>query len=115
MYWQHPSFFAYFPTASTFEAMLGDLLSSSTSNPGFNVHLEVWPKLIQCLTAQWAASPASTELEVVVMDWAVKMFGLHSVSWNASEVGGGVIMIQVRSYLLVRAYKLNRPPADCSV
>lgn len=35
--WQHPSFFAYFPTASTFEGMLGDLYSSSVANPGFNV------------------------------------------------------------------------------
>ena len=36
-HWQHPRFFAYFPTASTFEGMLGDLLASSTANPGFNV------------------------------------------------------------------------------
>jgi hypothetical protein len=36
-HWQHPRFFAYFPTSSTFEAMLGDLLSSSTASPGFNV------------------------------------------------------------------------------
>ncbi|GBE83574.1 hypothetical protein SCP_0506290 [Sparassis crispa] len=35
-HWQHPSFFAFFPTAGTFESMLGDLLSSSVSNPGFN-------------------------------------------------------------------------------
>ncbi|KAI0272703.1 pyridoxal phosphate-dependent transferase [Gloeopeniophorella convolvens] len=74
-HWQHPSFFAYFPTASTFEGMLGDLLSSSTANPGFN----------------WLASPACTELEAIVMDWAAKMFGLSSVFWNINEVGGGVI------------------------
>ncbi|KAH9989806.1 pyridoxal phosphate-dependent transferase [Russula vinacea] len=74
-HWQHPSFFAYFPTASTFEGMLGDLLSSSTASPGFN----------------WFASPACTELEAVVMDWAAKMFGLHGVFWNVNEVGGGVI------------------------
>lgn len=35
--WQHPNFFAYFPTAGTFEGMLGDLYSTSTPNPGFNV------------------------------------------------------------------------------
>jgi hypothetical protein len=44
-HWQHPSFFAYFPTASTFEGMLGDLLSSSTASPGFNVRLKVGYKL----------------------------------------------------------------------
>jgi hypothetical protein len=36
-HWQHPSFFAYFPTACTFEGLLADLYSSSTCNPGFNV------------------------------------------------------------------------------
>jgi len=36
-HWQHPSFFAYFPTACTFEGILGDLYLSSVSNPGFNV------------------------------------------------------------------------------
>lgn len=35
--WAHPSFFAYFPTANTFEGILGDLYASSISNPGFNV------------------------------------------------------------------------------
>ncbi|KAI0044522.1 hypothetical protein FA95DRAFT_1608470 [Auriscalpium vulgare] len=74
-HWQHPSFFAYFPTASTFEGMLGDLLSSSTANPGFN----------------WLASPACTELESVVMDWAARMFGLDRTFHNESKVGGGVI------------------------
>jgi hypothetical protein len=68
--------------------------------------------LIQRLMTQWAASPACTELEAVVMDWAAKMFGLHSVFWNANEVGGGVI--QVRSCFL-RAHILNRPPADYCV
>ncbi|KAA1472514.1 hypothetical protein DENSPDRAFT_821425 [Dentipellis sp. KUC8613] len=74
-HWQHPSFFAYFPTACTFEGLLGDIYSSSTCNPGFN----------------WFASPACTELESVVMDWAAKMFGLDRTFHNISEIGGGVI------------------------
>lgn len=38
MHWQHPRFFAYFPTASTFEAILGDLYANGIGcNPGFNV------------------------------------------------------------------------------
>lgn len=36
-HWQHPSFFAYFPTGGTFEGILADLYSTSTPNPGFNV------------------------------------------------------------------------------
>jgi aromatic-L-amino-acid/L-tryptophan decarboxylase len=38
-HWQHPSFFAYFPTAWSFEATLGDLYATSIPNPGFNVCL----------------------------------------------------------------------------
>ena len=51
--------------------------------------------LVHCLISQWFASPACTELEAIVMDWAAKMLRLHSTSWNANGVGGGVI--QVRS------------------
>ncbi|KAK0212488.1 pyridoxal phosphate-dependent transferase [Desarmillaria ectypa] len=74
-HWQHPSFFAYFPTACTFEGILGDLYSSSVSNPGFN----------------WASSPACSELEVIVIDWAAKLLGLAPSFMNESGIGGGVI------------------------
>ncbi len=40
-YWQHPSFFAYFPIASTFEGILGDLYASSVANPVFTVGLRL--------------------------------------------------------------------------
>ena len=43
---------------------------------------------------QWFASPACTELEAVVMDWAAKMFGLHRVFWNVNKVGGGVMQVR---------------------
>ncbi|QRW15365.1 aromatic-L-amino-acid decarboxylase [Ceratobasidium sp. AG-Ba] len=75
-HWQHPSFFAYFPTANTFEGVLADLLSTSVSNPGFN----------------WACSPACTELEAIVMDWSAKLFGLDPTFCIESGVGGGVIL-----------------------
>jgi aromatic-L-amino-acid decarboxylase len=81
-HWQHPSFFAYFPTANTFEGVLADLLSSSVSNPGFN----------------WACSPACTELEAIVMDWAAKLFGLDPTFHVESNVGGGVILVRTPSF-----------------
>ncbi|KAI0783433.1 pyridoxal phosphate-dependent transferase [Abortiporus biennis] len=84
-HWQHPSFFAYFPTASTFEGLLGDLYASSTSNPGFN----------------WNSSPACTELEAVVMDWSAKLFGLGDHFLNSSEIGGGVIQTTASDSALV--------------
>ncbi|KAI0643877.1 aromatic-L-amino-acid decarboxylase [Trametes meyenii] len=74
-HWQHPSFFAYFPTAASFEGILGDLYSSSVSNPGFN----------------WLSSPACTELEQVVMDWCARLIGLGDHFLNRAGVGGGVI------------------------
>ncbi|KAI0826139.1 pyridoxal phosphate-dependent transferase [Irpex lacteus] len=74
-HWQHPSFFAYFPTACTFEGILADLYATSATNPGFN----------------WACSPACTELESIVMDWAARLFGLADHFLNSSGVGGGVI------------------------
>nr|XP_019047344.1 aromatic-L-amino-acid decarboxylase [Kwoniella bestiolae CBS 10118]OCF26274.1 aromatic-L-amino-acid decarboxylase [Kwoniella bestiolae CBS 10118] len=75
-HWQSPSFFAYFPANSTFECMIADLYSSSVSNPGFN----------------WICSPACTELEQVVVEWAARMLGLSKDFWGSSGIGGGVIM-----------------------
>ncbi|KAK2463954.1 hypothetical protein APHAL10511_004005 [Amanita phalloides] len=85
VHWQHPSFFAYFPAGCTFEGILADLYSSSVCNPGFN----------------WSASPACTELEVVVMDWAAQLFGLSSAFLHSSGVGGGVIQTSASDSCLV--------------
>ncbi|OCH88704.1 aromatic-L-amino-acid decarboxylase [Obba rivulosa] len=84
-HWQHPSFFAYFPTACTFEGILGDLYSTSTANPGFN----------------WLASPACTELEMVVMDWSAKLLGLGDHFLHSSGKGGGVIQTTASELALV--------------
>ncbi|KAI0076732.1 hypothetical protein K474DRAFT_1201695 [Panus rudis PR-1116 ss-1] len=84
-HWQHPSFFAFFPTACTFEGILADLYSTSATNPGFN----------------WASSPACTELEAVMMDWAAKMFGLQENFLNSSGIGGGVIQTSASDSALV--------------
>ncbi|KLO11491.1 hypothetical protein SCHPADRAFT_470893 [Schizopora paradoxa] len=102
--WQHPSFFAYFPTACTFEGMLADLYASSACNPGFN----------------WICSPACTELEVVVCDWAAKLLGLDKAFWNESKTGGGVIQTTASDSVLVATvaarsrYIRANPDADLS-
>ncbi|PVF98969.1 aromatic-L-amino-acid decarboxylase [Serendipita vermifera] len=74
-HWQHPSFFAYFPSLASFESLIGDIYAGSVSNPGFN----------------WACSPASTELEAIVMDWAARLLGLDEKFLTCSGVGGGVL------------------------
>ncbi|KAJ8778773.1 hypothetical protein J1605_013450 [Eschrichtius robustus] len=75
-HWHSPYFFAYFPTASSYPAMLADMLCGA----------------IGCIGFSWAASPACTELETVMMDWLGKMLQLPGVflAGEAGE-GGGVI------------------------
>jgi aromatic-L-amino-acid decarboxylase len=84
-HWQHPQFFAYFPSNSTFESMIGEFLASSVSNPGFS----------------WICSPACTELEQVVLDWCAKMFGLEDGFLLSSKTGGGIIFVCLPSVSVI--------------
>lgn len=59
-HWQHPDFHAYFPAGNAYPSILADMLSSGLGIVGFS----------------WAASPACTELETIVIEWLGKMSGL---------------------------------------
>jgi len=59
-HWNHPSFFAYFPSNATLVSVLGELLSAGLGVQGMS----------------WQTSPAATELEEVVMNWLRQMIGL---------------------------------------
>jgi aromatic-L-amino-acid/L-tryptophan decarboxylase len=59
-HWQHPSFYAYFPGATSYPGVLSEILVAATNTVGFS----------------WAASPAATELEHVAMDWLARLCGL---------------------------------------
>lgn len=59
-HWNHPNFFAYFPSNATLVSVLGELLSAGLGVQGMS----------------WQTSPAATELEEVVMDWLRQMIGL---------------------------------------
>ncbi|CAH8585428.1 unnamed protein product [Heterobilharzia americana] len=80
-HWQHPDFHAYYPTASSYASMLGDLFSAS----------------IACMGFSWISCPACTEMEVITLDWLVHAFGLPDKFLSACSVndplhkGGGVI------------------------
>ncbi|XP_033983162.1 aromatic-L-amino-acid decarboxylase-like [Trematomus bernacchii] len=75
-HWHSPYFYAYFPTASSYPAMLADMLSAA----------------IGCIGFSWAASPACTELETVMLDWLGKMLNLPEDFIAGTEgQGGGVI------------------------
>lgn len=59
-HWQHPSFFAYFPSNGELSSVLGDYLST-----GLGV-----------LGLAWQSSPALTELEETTTDWMRQMLDL---------------------------------------
>lgn len=59
-HWNHPSFFAYFPSNTSYASILGDLAASGLGAQGMS----------------WQTSPAATEVEEVVMDWLRQMVGL---------------------------------------
>ncbi|XP_034031166.1 aromatic-L-amino-acid decarboxylase [Thalassophryne amazonica] len=75
-HWHSPYFYAYFPTASSYPSMLADMLCGA----------------IGCIGFSWAASPACTELETVMLDWLGKMLQLPEDFLAGSRGhGGGVI------------------------
>jgi aromatic-L-amino-acid decarboxylase len=64
-HWQHPGFFAFFPSNGEPASVLGDFLSTGLGVLGLS----------------WQACPALTELEEVVTDWLRQMLGL-SEAWS---------------------------------
>ncbi|TNN02314.1 aromatic-L-amino-acid decarboxylase [Takifugu flavidus] len=75
-HWHSPHFYAYFAAASSYPAMLADMLCGA----------------IGCIGFSWAASPACTELETVMLDWLGKMLKLpECFIAGTSGRGGGVI------------------------
>jgi len=64
-HFQHPGFFAYFPSNTLLASVLGDYVSTGLGQLGLN----------------WASSPALTELEQVATDWFRQMLGL-SDAWS---------------------------------
>jgi len=73
-HWQSPNFYAYFPSNSSFPAILGDLLSSGLAVQGM----------------LWSTSPACTEVETHVLDWVARMLDLPE-KFLSTSTGGGVI------------------------
>ncbi|XP_065875577.1 tryptophan decarboxylase TDC1-like [Euphorbia lathyris] len=83
-HWVSPNFFGFFPATVSSAAFLGEMLCTCFNSVGFN----------------WLASPASTELEMVVMDWLAHMFNLPT-TFMFSGSGGGVIQNTSSEAILV--------------
>jgi aromatic-L-amino-acid decarboxylase len=73
--WQHPGFFAYFPSNTSFPSILGELLSAGLGVQGMS----------------WVTSPACTEVETLMLDWMQELLDLPDRFRSTSENGGGVI------------------------
>src|SRR5262249_34854432 len=58
--WQHPRFFAYFAVTASEPGILAELIAAATNQ----------------VALHWRASPASTELELRVVDWVRRLLGL---------------------------------------
>ncbi|ESN98402.1 hypothetical protein HELRODRAFT_101612 [Helobdella robusta] len=84
-HWQHPRFHAYFPAGNSYPSILGDMLSDS----------------IACVGFSWAASPACTELEILMLDWLAKMINLPQKFLHVSGAGGGVLQGSASDCVLV--------------
>ncbi|XP_037935095.1 3,4-dihydroxyphenylacetaldehyde synthase 2-like [Teleopsis dalmanni] len=85
-HWQSPNMHAFYPTASSFPSIVGEMLSAGFGVIGFN----------------WICSPACTELEVVVMDYLAKFLNLPKEFMHSSEgPGGGIIQGSASEAVLV--------------
>jgi aromatic-L-amino-acid decarboxylase len=74
-HWQHPSFFAFFPSNVSYPSMLAELLTAGLGQQGMS----------------WITSPACTELETLMLDWMQELLGLPETFRSTSTSGGGVI------------------------
>lgn len=63
-HWNHPGFFAYFGISGSAPGILGELVASAYNTNGM----------------LWKSSPATTEVELAVLDWLKQMLDLPS-SW----------------------------------
>ncbi|HSP28006.1 MAG TPA: pyridoxal-dependent decarboxylase, partial [Ilumatobacteraceae bacterium] len=83
--WQHPGFFAYFPSNNSFPSILGELLSAGLGVQGMS----------------WVTSPACTEVETLMLDWMQELLDLPDRFRSTSDNGGGVIQATASEATLV--------------
>ncbi len=77
VHWRSPRFFAYFPCSGSTAGIMGELASAV-----LNVNAMLW-----------STSPSATELEMRMLDWCARMFGLpEAFRFDAQNpTGGGCI------------------------
>ena len=93
-HWNHPGFFAYFPSNSNLSSVLGDLVCAGLGAQGMS----------------WLTSPAATELEGVVMDWLRQMLGLSNAFTGVIQdtASGGTLTALLCARERSTAFSQNR-------
>ena len=99
-HWQHPHFFAYFPTGASEPSVLAEMLSATLG--------------AQCMI--WLTSPAAEELEERMMEWLREMIGLpHNFTGVIQDSSSSATLV---SLLTARekktGYKINQTGFDGS-
>ena len=83
-HWQHPKFFAYFPSNTSFESLLGEFLTAALGP----------------VTFSWQTSPAAAELEELTMNWLREILGLpdnfHGVIQDTASTATLVSLLTAR-------------------
>ncbi|KAL5228993.1 hypothetical protein ABZP36_017258 [Zizania latifolia] len=95
-HWQSPRHFAHFPASSSTVGALGEALAA-----GINV-----------VPFTWAASPAATELEMVVVDWLGKALHLPESLLFAGGGGGTILGTSCEAILCALVAARDRKLAE---
>nr|TKV97800.1 hypothetical protein SEVIR_9G518700v2 [Setaria viridis] len=95
-HWQSPRHFAHFPASSSTVGALGEALTA-----GINV-----------VPFTWAASPAATELEMVVVDWLGKALHLPESLMFCGGGGGTLLGTTCEAILCALVAARDRKLAD---
>ena len=69
----HPKFYSFVPGPSNYVSAMADALAT-----GFNI-----------FSGGWAAAPAAAELEIVTINWLLKIFGLPAKRGGGIFTSGG--------------------------
>ena len=72
--WQSPNWFAYFPANASPPAILAELAAAGLGQQGM----------------LWSTSPATTEIEMKVVDWLVGLLGLPD-GWRNAALPAGLV------------------------
>ncbi|XP_076328373.1 aromatic-L-amino-acid decarboxylase-like [Tachypleus tridentatus] len=86
VHWSSPRFHSYLPTGNSFPSVCGEMLSA----------------IFGCIGFSWSSCPASTDLEMAMLDWLGKMVNLpDEFLFSSNGKGGGAILSSASESTLV--------------